>query len=98
MGLKTLTLHGTTAFTHPNGVELHGFAEMVAKVPSSRNEKNSGISILANQEFFKQGRKYPVMARFSNFGSCFDDRELAQRSVALKFSDHPVSITLYKRI
>ena len=91
MGLKTLSLQRTTAFTHPNGVMLHGFADVTAKVPTAVNKKHSGIAILARQEFFKHGKRYPIMARFSNFGSCTDDRELAIRAAALKFSDHPVS-------
>ena len=89
-GIQTLRRQRATALTHPNGVQLHGFVEMNLKIPP-KSDENTGSSILARQSFFTAGTKYPVMVRFSNFGSCVDDRELCIRGAAVKFSEHPVS-------
>ena len=89
-GIGTLLNQGSTALTHPTGIQLHGFAQMTLKAPLKSND-NVGSWILSQQEFFKEGKKYPVMVRFSNFGSRGDDRDLNIRGAAVKFSQHPVS-------
>ena len=92
MGLDSLLARNTSVLTQPNGVELQGHAEMTLKIPS-KSERNTGSSVLSRQAFFKEGNKHPVMVRFSNFGSCLDDRELTIRGADVKFSEHPVSVS-----
>ena len=89
-GIMTLLNQGSTALTHQTGIQLRGFAQMTLKVPQ-KSDDNVGSWILSQQEFFKEGKKYPVMVRFSNFGSKGDDRDLNIRGAAVKFSEHPVS-------
>ena len=89
-GLATLHNQTATALTHPNGVQLNGFAKMTMKLPPP-SEKDTAQFIFAKQDFFKEGNQKPVMVRFANFGACSDDREFAIRSASVKFSEHPVS-------
>ena len=86
--LVSLKNHTTTAVTHPKGVRLSGYAKMVSKDPCNASI-SPGMSILTKQEFFKNGKEYPVTVRLSNLGQQ-DDRDLAVRGAAVKFSSHPV--------
>ena len=93
-GLASLRNNRATALTHPNGVQLSGFAQMTLKVPP-QSERDTGAFILSKQSFFKEGNKKPVMLRFSNFGSVCDDREACIRGGSIKFSEHPVNNIVY---
>ena len=92
-GLAALHNSKATAMTHPNGVQLSGFAKMTLKVPP-QSERDTGAFILSKQNFFKEGDKKPIMVRFSNFGSSSDDREACVRGGSIKFSEHPVNIMI----
>ena len=90
-GLISLKIHATTALTHPKGVRLSGYAKMLSTVPSN-SDNSTAISILSQQEFFSNGKEYPVMVRLSSLGQTQDDREMKIRGAAVKFSSHPVRL------